>query len=410
MTRNDPSSTSWLVLFVGTLLLGFLDGISCADDAGPPAPAKPVTLIDSTIRITANDVRPHVQFLASPDLKGRGPEGKPAAREYIIGHFEKLGLKPMFDGDFLQPLPGPVDENGKPTYVGANIGAYLPADNRAGANEWIVLNAHYDHLGVRNGRIYPGADDNASSMSMLLETARQLAHSKQLPHRNIAFVAFDLEEQLLWGSRWFVAHPPCEPEQMKFCITADLLGRSLGNLPMRTVFIMGTERTPEFREYLTAANPSGSLELGFLGADMVGTRSDYGPFRDAEIPFLFFSTGEHPDYHTPNDTPDKIDYEKLADISTTMSRLCAHLGEMSEVPKWRLPDPTDPIDAKTMNRVTEALLKADEEGRIQLSGFHRTFVSQLQSKTGGAMRRGRISAEERVWLIRASQFLLISVF
>ncbi len=245
---------------------------------------------------------------------------------------------------------------------------------------------------------------------MLLETARQLVETKQPRRRNIAFVAFDLEEQLLWGSRWFVGNPPCELEQIKFCMTADLLGRSLGNLPMRTVFVMGTERTPEFRDYLKSANSSGSLELGFLGTDMVGTRSDYGPFRDAEIPFLFFSTGEHPDYHTPNDTPDKIDYEKLADISTTMARMCAHLGSMPEVPAWKLPDPTDTIDAKTMHRVTEALLKADEEGTIQLSGLHRTFITQLRSKTGGAVRSGRISAEERAWLIRASQFLLISVF
>ncbi|MCA9033363.1 MAG: hypothetical protein KDA66_21270, partial [Planctomycetaceae bacterium] len=101
MRRNDLRSTCWLILIAGVLLICRQCGITCADEARPPAPATPITLIDSAIRIAADDVRPHVQFLASPELKGRGPEGKPAAREYIIAHFEKLGLKPLFDGDFL---------------------------------------------------------------------------------------------------------------------------------------------------------------------------------------------------------------------------------------------------------------------------------------------------------------------
>lgn len=376
----------------------------------PPSPPLPLRLRVATIQIAAGDVRPHVHYLASPELLGRGPEGKPAAKDYIIDVFRELKLQPLFNGDFLQRLPARVVEGEPPRYLGANIGAYLPATDPQLAGEWIIVNAHYDHLGVRNGVIYPGADDNASSIAMLLETARQLTNSPQRPRRNIAFVAFDLEEQLLWGSRWFVAHPPCPTEQIKFCITADLLGRSLGNLPMRAVFIMGSEHMPHLRDELAALNPHGALDLNLLGTDMVGTRSDYGPFRDLEIPFLFFSTGEHPDYHTPNDTPDKIDYDKLSDISTLIARLTHQLGQMSEIPSWKAGDPGDIMDARTIRQVTRELLRAEAAGQIELGGFQRTFVTQLELKTNAAVRRGRMSPEERAWLVRSAQFLLISVF
>ena len=383
--------------------------VTALGDDRPPSPALPLKLSPSTILITAACVRPHVEFLASPELQGRGPAGKGKARDYLIQHFQQLNLRPLFGDSYLQRLPSGVRDSDEPQYVGANVGAYLPAADQQGANEWIILNAHYDHLGNFPGGYYPGADDNASSIAMLLETARQLAGQPQ-PRRNIAFVAFDLEEQLLWGSRWFVAHPPCELSQIKFCMTADLLGRSLGDLPMRSVFVMGSETAPQLRPTLLGNNPSGRLDVKFLGGDMVGTRSDYGPFRDQGIPFLFFSTGEHPDYHTPQDTPDKIDYPKLAEISTLMARLTHELGCMDQAPSWTPPDEKDIIDAVTIRQVTEELLRADQQGQIQLSGLQRAFVTQLESKTSYAIRRGHISPEERSWLVRSAQILLISVF
>ncbi len=408
MMRRTVTDGDWhmslLVVFVLALCR------TAIADERPPVPALPIKLQPSDVLITPQEVRPHVEYLASPELQGRGPEGKVAAREYIIQQLSKLHLQPLFHESFLQPLPASVQPGAEPRYVGANIGAYLPAADPECADEWIVINAHYDHLGIRGGVVYPGADDNASSVAMLLETARQLAQSPRRPRRNIAFVAFDLEEQLLWGSRWFVAHPPCPAEQIKFCITADLLGRSLGNLPMRAVFVVGSEHAPQLRSVLETQNPSSGLSLQFLGADMVGTRSDYGPFRDLEIPFLFFSTGEHPDYHTPQDTPDKIDYEKLSEISTLMARLTQYLGEVPQIAPWKTGDPTDIIDAQTMRQVTQVLLQADAAGEFELSGLQRAFVSQLEAKTSYAVRRGRISADERVWLIRSAQFLLISVF
>ena len=389
--------------------------------ARPPAPPLPVEIILPELQITAPQVRPHVEFLAAPEREGRGYRGKPAAADYIVNHFKQLGLQPLFGESYLQHLPDWQNAKAeRPIYVGANIGAVLPGSDPELKNEWIILNAHYDHLGIRNGVLYPGADDNASGVAMLLESARAISQSPSRPKRSIAFVAFDFEERLLWGSRWFVAHPPCDLEQIKFCLTADMLGRSLGNLSMRNVFIMGSEHSPELRPRLQGCNPTPNLELSLLGADMVGTRSDYGPFRDEGIPFLFFSTGEHPDYHTPQDTPDKIEYDKLAEISTLMARLTLDLAQQPQAPAWSPGNPRELIDADTIHRITAQIMAADDAGLMHLGDLHRTFVSQLHSKTGYALRRGKISPDERVWLIRdravlinvglSAFFLLVSVF
>ena len=90
------------------------------------------------------------------------------------------------------------------------------------------MSAHYDHLGVRGGVLYPGADDNASGVAMMLEVARSLTAAPDPPRRSLMFIGFDLEEVGLFGSRYFVAHPPVPLEQVVLFITADMIGRALG--------------------------------------------------------------------------------------------------------------------------------------------------------------------------------------
>src|SRR5262249_30843035 len=116
--------------------------------------------------------------------------------------------------------------------------------------------------------------------------------------------------------------------------TADMLGRSMANVMDEYVFALGSERSPRLRQLLQDVKPMDGLKIGRLGADLVGTRSDYGPFRDRQVPFLFFSTGQHPDYHKPTDTPDKIDYVKLRRISLYISDLVARLANDDDAPTW----------------------------------------------------------------------------
>lgn len=353
-------------------------------------------------------VRAHIGTLAGPEMRGRRGLGKQGARDYIIREFAECGAKPFFGEEWVQPVPGQSGIFGGMSPDGENIGACVRGTDPVLREEWIILNAHYDHLGVINGEIYPGADDNASGVAMLLEVARQVAASPL--KRSVAFVAFDFEESLLWGSRWFIGHTPIELGQIKMCITADMIGRSLGGLGLPTVFVMGAEHSERVRAALAAAPVPPGLEVAQLGADMIGTRSDYGPFRDQEIPFLFFSTGEHPDYHSPGDLPEKIDYDKATRIIELVTELTRDLGNETEAPEWEVPTYQKLEEAKSVNRVTQQLIEADASGKIKLSVTQRFFVTQVQSKTGYMLRQQRVSDDERIWLARTAQLLLISVF
>jgi len=223
-------------------------------------------------------------------------------------------------------------------------------------------------------------------------------------------VGFDMEEEFLYGSRWFVSHPPIPLTHIKLMVTADLIGRSLGDLPLPMVFMFGSEYAEGLQTPAAQVGVPSGLEVGRLGVDFIGTRSDYGPFRDQRIPFLFFSTGEHPDYHTPRDTPDRIDYDKLARISSLMAQLIVQVANSPAAPTWNSSPQPDLEEARTMERVTEVMLAEEAAGHRKFSSTIRFVANQTLAKTRYMRERGVLSAEERVWLRRSAQFLLLSAF
>ena len=228
---TDPRVVGHLVLF-----LIALSGPATADEK--PSPPSPIVV---------TDVKRHVVWLADPARRGRSGEAARQSANYLRDHFQRLKLRPLFGDSYFQPLPGRKDKSGKAMTSGRNVGAVLPGQK---SDEIVILSAHYDHLGVRKNAVYPGADDNASGVALMLEVARQLATRKAPPARTVAFVGFDLEERLLWGSRWFAANPPWPLKRVKLFITADMVGRSLGNLPLPTVFCLGSEHAPALRTVL----------------------------------------------------------------------------------------------------------------------------------------------------------------
>ncbi len=407
------------VLAVIVLALVFIaGGLGHAADT----PVKEATeTFESAIR--PERMKAHIEFLASPKLAGRSGAAKAEARRYIIEQWKAAGLRPLFGGlpgqtpqeikladasDFEQPIPGAAEENGSVPILGRNLGAWLPGSDPELANEIIIISAHYDHLGTRDGEVFLGADDNASGVAMVLETARHLAAEKNRPKRSIAFVGFDLEERMLWGSRWFAAHPPKPIEQVKLFITADMIGRSLGNLPLPVVFVMGSERAPELRAALDTVGVPKGLEVCRLGTDLVGTRSDYGPFRDREIPFLFFSTGEHPDYHTPRDTADKIDFVKASRIASVILKLAQNVGDSATTPTWSEPDEKNLDEPRMLHRITTLLLEADQQK--PLTQTQKFLVTNVQNRSKQIIDANKMSTDDRTWLVRMSQLLLLSVF
>lgn len=393
--------------FLAVMLLS-LCGLAAQGAERPPAP--PVAQRICPLVITPEQVRPHVEYLASPELVGRDGAGATLAAEYLVKTLREAGLQPLFNGEFSQSIPDAVQPDGSRPEIGRNVGAIWPGSDPLLKDEVILLAAHYDHLGMRRGKLHPGADDNASGVAMLLETARWVSALPVKPRRSIAFVGFDMEEELLYGSRWFAAHPPVPLSQIKLMVTADLIGRSLGDLPLPLVFLFGSEYSPELRTRLAEVGTPRGLEVGRLGVDFIGNRSDYVPFRDQRVPFLFFSTGEHPDYHTPRDTPDRIEYDKLARISSVMAQLIVQVANCPEAPAWNAKPEPDLEEARTMERVTEVMMAEEHAGRRQFSATVRFVAEQTLSKTRYMRERGLLTADERVWLRRSAQFLLLSAF
>lgn len=358
--------------------------------------------------IRAEDVRPHIEHLASDQFKGRSGEDALAAADYLRTHFKQLGLKPLFGESYYQNIPGPKTKANEPTIYGRNVGAWLPGSDETLKDEFVIVSAHYDHLGTRGDRIFRGADDNASGTSMLMEVARQYSQLKEPPKRSLVFLGFDLEENALWGSRWFVAHAPWPLEKVKLFTTADMIGRSLGNLPLKTVFVMGDEHGRGLSDVLDSIGAPQGLSISRFGIDMVGTRSDYGPFRDRKVPFLFFSSGEHPDYHTPDDVPERIDFAQVAAVSGLVLKITQQVANADQTPTW-----TDEVvprleEVAAINRICKLLLAAESEK--PLTGLQRLIVEQAEAKTRQILANGKVTPQERAGLIRTAQLLLFSVF
>lgn len=350
-------------------------------------------------------VKAIVATLAGPDFQGRSGEGARKAEAYIVDHFRALGLEPAFDGQFTQDIPG----KGPGAVVGRNIAARRLGADPKRRDEWIILSAHYDHLGVRAGRLYPGADDNASGVAMLMEVARCLAEAPEALGRSIMFVAFDLEENGLWGSRHFVKEPPIPLDRIKLFMTADLIGGALGGVCAEQVFVLGTEHAPGLRTVLEqSAEKAPSVKLAMVGSDLlVYDRSDYGPFRARKVPYLFFSTGESPRYHTPLDTPESLDYPKLTAITGIINAFVARAGNDAEaLPTWlERPEPSL-REAKAIRDVLDRL--RSRGGALKLKGAQESLVAGTISDLDAIIERGTFTAAERARVIRVAQLILFT--
>jgi hypothetical protein len=345
-----------------------------------------------------------VEVLASPEFGGRSGAAVEKTVSYLIEQFRELELAPLFDGGYVQPIAG--TEPG--TVQGRNVGALLRGSDPRLRDEWVIVAAHFDHLGVRRGVLYPGADDNASGVAMMLETARSIVQGPVPPKRSMMFIGFDLEEIGLFGSRYFVAHSPVPLERVALFVTADMIGRSLAGVCESHVFVLGTENAPGLRPWIDVAAKGRPLKVGLLGADiLVLNRSDYGPFRNRGIPFLFFTTGENPRYHKPDDTPETLNYAKLTSISQLIYQVVAKAADAPSVPRWQKIQDDPFAEAVTIRDVLDLLVKNNEKLRI---GVPQLFlINNTLATLDAIVARGSIKRDERARVIQAARVILFAV-
>src|SRR5262249_55421179 len=191
--------------------------------------------------ITAAELRAHVYRLASPEFLGRKGPGAARASAHIAAAFQRLRLRPAFGDSYFQLIPSPLadEDDPKGNYLGRNVAAILPGSDPQLKDEWLLLSAHFDHLGKHGEMLFPGPDDTASGVAMLREVAERFALRKEKSRRTVVFVAFDQEETGLLGSSYLAMHSPLPFRQLKAFLTADMLGRSMANVMDEYVFALG---------------------------------------------------------------------------------------------------------------------------------------------------------------------------
>lgn len=210
-----------------------------------------------------------------------------------------------------------------------NVMGFLPGVDPGLKDEIIVLSAHHDHVGLEDGQLHPGADDNASGTTVLMEVARLMKGTK--PRRSLLFLSLSGEEIGLFGSQAFVALPPVELDRIKADLNIDMVGRNgtteLSVTPARVDGAVST-LTQQARILASAQGLRLTDE-----ADAYWSRSDHYTFFRKGIPAIFFFGGMHKDYHRSTDTPDKIDFEKLARVASFVKALALATANAAEAPK-----------------------------------------------------------------------------
>jgi Zn-dependent M28 family amino/carboxypeptidase len=261
-----------------------------------------------------------IAYLASPQLTGRatGTPGNDSAAVFLARRHQALGIPGAFAGDCKETEKCPwsyfqyfADDDVK----GHNVGAFIRGSDPDRYRQFIVVGAHYDHLGTSPqfaldpdlvASVRPGADDNASGSAAVLELARRLAASP--PERSILLIHFDAEEWGLVGSRAFVQHPPIPASTIVFMLNLDMVGRLNG----RDLLIDGSVADAPTR--LLADSVAQALGVPAVRMGVSDVRSDHLMFASIGVPALSLTSGFHADYHRVTDVASRIDVPGLTRI------------------------------------------------------------------------------------------------
>jgi len=264
--------------------------------------------------------------LSADSMEGRrfGTPGGARARAYLLRAFARIGLQPP-PGGFSLPFSAQ-------SRTGADIGGVNLVGVVRGtvhADRYIVVSAHYDHLGLRNGELFNGADDNASGTAALLAIAAwTVAHP---PQNSMLFAWFDGEESGLLGAKAFLRHPPVPLDRIVADVNLDMVGRSAAG----ELFAAGATPWPIMRPLLEGVADSALVKLR-LGHDSGGgqdnwtNQSDHGVFHEHGIPFVYFGVEDHPDYHRATDRVERIPPSFYYRSARTIADFARRLDQSAE--------------------------------------------------------------------------------
>ncbi len=322
-SRSNESVWRDVAIFAaGLAIVASLERFACAETNR----ARKIA-IDS---ITGTDLQEHVRVLADDSLEGReaGSRGGHAAARYLGTHLEKIGIAPAGDkGGYYQPF-------GANMY---NVLCQLPGSDPTLKHEYVVVGAHFDHVGYGSqknsngpiGFIHNGADDNASGAAGLLEIAEALKKLETAPKRTIILAFWDGEEKDLLGARHWVASPTVPKDKIKFAFNADMIGR----LRKERVEMIGSRTAHGLRRWASAQNQDYGLALDFVWD--LKEDSDHHCFFNAGIPVMMVHTGLHDQYHRPSDDLETIDVKGVERVSRYLLSMALDVADQEHIPTFR---------------------------------------------------------------------------
>lgn len=274
--------------------------------------------------IKSEDLKKNLYIVASDEMEGRdtGSEGQKKAGRYLIEQYQKMGVShPKSMSSYYQIIPAESLKSRRGNLPSSeNILAFIEGSEKP--EEVIVISAHYDHVGMSNGEIFNGADDDGSGTVAVLEIAKAFQAAKKAgngPKRSILFLHVTGEEHGLLGSKYYADHPVFPMANTVVNLNIDMIGRcDPANCGKEYVYVIGSEMlSSELKQINERANKETvNLELNYKyddpnDKDRLYYRSDHYNFAKNGVPVIFYFDGIHEDYHKPSDTPDKIDYVSL---------------------------------------------------------------------------------------------------
>jgi hypothetical protein len=299
-----------------------------------PGPVQPAFSIQEALAsIDKEELRKILFWLCSEELEGRmsAKKGNDVAKDFLVKYYQSLGLDTTIQTFEVQNL-----NNHKETGTGrtANVIATMPGNDPKLANEVVVVGAHFDHIGYgpsmsrapNRREIHPGADDNASGTTALLGAAKALSKMKGRNKRRIVMISFSAEEMGLIGAKYYVNNP-IYPGTI-FMLNMDMIGRLR---KQKTIDAGGAGGSNEIKGVLQKISGY-PFKPNITGGS--GGGSDHAPFYQKGIPVTFLHTGMHSDYHTPDDTADKIDMEGLWWVSKYAAHIVWEVDQLSSRPTF----------------------------------------------------------------------------
>jgi len=371
---------------------------------------KPEPRTESPTRsfLAPSALRRIVERLASPEMAGRaaGSEKGREAAEWIAKVFESIGLEPANKGSWFDEF-----RFGKKTAV--NVAGVLRAGHPA--DDYFVIAAHHDHLGTKGSTVFAGADDNASGVAAVITLAHLLSAVRDELRHNVVFVSFDAEEAGMIGSHRFVSRDIVPLAKTRFAMVFDLLAGSFVPWDKNRVYALGSEHSHLVREVVEKQRARTDLDVRIMSnyilepaGAALSSRSDYAAYRAKKVPYLFLSTATPWYYHTPFDTPDRCDYEKLSANIELAYGIAHDLLTRPDTPAFIAKPAPEIREAKSMLELLDGFFKQSESGEdvIPLTGRKRRALERNRDELRALVEKGTMAGRDRHVLQRA----LLTIF